>query len=125
MTQVFEFGKCRRHNRGLWRMCALGCALAITWAIATALLDISPLKAVVAGTAATRRDGTQLHGQRNTLARHVNLHYLHLDNVTGLDYLTGIGDKLVAELAHMHQPVLVHTQVNKGTEGGHVADRAF
>jgi hypothetical protein len=33
--------------------------------------------------------------------------------------------KLVGQLADMHQPVLVHPDIDKGAEGRDVGDRAF
>jgi len=76
-----------------------------TWA----LLCGGALKTVVTGAPAAFGRCAELHGQRNTFARHIDLHHLHLDDVTGFDHLTCVVDKLVRELTHMHQAVLVHS----------------
>ena len=91
------------------------------------------LEAVVARAAAlpcaasrrTRWRIAQLHRQADALARHIHLHHLDLDDVAGLDDFARVVDELVRQLAHMHQAVLVHAQVDEGAELGHVAHRAL
>ena len=85
----------------------------------------APSKRFSRGPFAARRGRAELHGQADALAHRVDLQHLHLDDVAGLHHLAGIVDELVRQLAHVHQAVLVHAQVDEGAEGGDVAHRAF
>ena len=80
---------------------------------------------ILPGAARSCRCGTQLHAQGNALARYIDFQHLHFHNVTGLDDLARIGDELVAQLADVHQSVLMNTEVDEGTKRGHIADRAL
>ena len=67
----------------------------------------------------------EFHRQANAFAGHVHLGHAHFDDVAGFDHLARIGHKLVAQLADVYQPVLVHAQVDERAECGHVAHGAF
>jgi hypothetical protein len=59
------------------------------------------------------------------LRLHVDLGDADLDHVAGLDHLVRVLDEAVGELGHMHEAVLMHTDVDEGAEGGDVRHRAL
>src|SRR6185312_5042423 len=114
-AQPLQPGKGGGHRSGLRRRCAVR------------RLPAAPrsFKPVVARPILARRGVTQLHRQADAPAFDVHLHDLDLHDVAGLRDLARVADELVRELAHVHQPILVHAQVHEGAERGHVAHRAL
>ena len=76
--------------------------------------------AAAAALAALGRAALLAHGQANALARDVNLGHPHPHHIAGFHHLMRILDETVGELADMHQPVLMHADVDKGAEFGDV-----
>src|SRR5699024_2910416 len=87
----------------------------------------TPARIVAGSLAAAAFAGhvVQPHGQGDALTREVHVHHLHLDDVAGLDHVTRVLDELVRHRRHVYQPVLVHTDIDEGAEGGDVADASF
>src|SRR5690606_24717003 len=75
-------------------------------------------------TAATGTAGliAHAHGQADALARYVHLQHPDLDDIPGLDHIPRVLDEGLAEHGNMHQTILVHADIDEGTEVGHVAD---
>ena len=108
-----QLGKGTGHGRA--RTGSGGCGVAA----ATATLSVvspCPFKLVVSGAIAARRCCVEFHGQADAFAGHIHLKHFHLDDVAGLDHLARVVDELVAQLADVDQPVLVHAQIDKGAE---------
>ena len=83
------------------------------------------LKPVVAWRIPPRRGRPKLHRQRNAFSGHIHLHHLNFNDIARLHHLARIGHKLVAELAHVHQAILMHAQIDERAKGRHVTDRAL
>src|SRR5690606_18121453 len=64
-------------------------------------------------------------GQRDALACDIYLQHLHLDDVAGLHHFARILHVAVRQRRDVHQSILVHADVDEGTERGDVADHAF
>ncbi len=67
----------------------------------------------------------EAHRERDALACRIDLEHFDLDDVTGLDHLARITDEAPTERRYVHQSVLVHADVDEGTEVGHVADHTL
>ena len=65
------------------------------------------------------------HGQRDALALQVDFQHLDLDDLPGLDDRVRVLDEGVGQRRDVHQAVLMHADVDEGTEGGDVGDDAF
>ena len=59
------------------------------------------------------------------LLRDVHLLDAHLDDVAGLHHLARVLDEAVGQLGDVHEPVLVHADVDEGAERRDVGDDAF
>ena len=56
------------------------------------------------------------HGQRNTLTLQIDIDHLHLDHLPRFDHLVRIFDKFIGQRGHVHEPVLMHTDIDEGAE---------
>ncbi|MCY1434588.1 hypothetical protein D9M71_506520 [compost metagenome] len=65
------------------------------------------------------------HRQADAFARDVDFHDLDLDHVASLDCFTRVLDELLRQRRDVHQAVLVHADVDEGTEVGDVGHHAF
>src|SRR5688572_16930500 len=61
-----------------------------------------------------------LHGQTNSLARNVNFNHRNFNLLLDRYNFFWVFYKLVREVADMHQPVLMDTNIDKGTESRHI-----
>jgi hypothetical protein len=64
----------------------------------------------------------ELHRQADAPPFEVHLEHAHLDDLAGLHDLARIGDEAIAELADVHEAVLMHADVQERTEVGDVRD---
>src|SRR5690242_6529543 len=103
----------------------LGCAAPRTRAAAVARAATGI--AAGARTAAARlpRFVVQAHAEADALARKVHLHHLDLDDVAGLHRVARVLHEAVRQRRDRRQAVLVHADVDEGTECGDVDDAAF
>src|SRR5436305_9961285 len=65
------------------------------------------------------------HRQSNTFALQINLYYLYLHERTNGDYLMRIFHKLIRQGRDMHQTVLMHADIDKGSKVSDVGHNAF
>ncbi len=65
------------------------------------------------------------HRQRDPLALEIDLQHPDLDHVARLDDLGRVLDEAVGQLGDVHQPVLVHADIDERAEGGDVGDDAL
>ena len=59
------------------------------------------------------------------MATEVDFEHLDLEMLMEVDHLVGIVDTAVGHLTDMHQAILMHTYVDKGTEGRDIGDNAW
>ena len=64
-------------------------------------------------------------GQGDALARQIDFHDPHFDNLTRLDHVVRIVDETVSQRRDMNQAVLMHADVDERAEGGDVGHHAF
>ena len=64
------------------------------------------------------------HREGDPLAREIHFLNRDLNALADFNDIGGIFDKLIRELADVDEPVLVHADVHKGSEGGDVGDDA-
>ena len=67
----------------------------------------------------------EAHGQRDALALHVDFQHLHLDDLPGLHDLVRVLDELRRHRRHVHEPVLMHADVDERAECRDVGHDAF
>src|SRR5262245_6194896 len=70
-------------------------------------------------------DGARLHRQSDALPPDIDVLYAHPDDVARLNNLARIFHEAVRELRDMHEPVLVHADVDERAERRDVRYDAF
>ncbi len=63
---------------------------------------------------------SELHGERDTVATTVDLQHLDAHVLMELYHFVGIFDKSVGQLGDVDEPILMDTDVDKGTKVGNV-----
>src|SRR5690606_40742845 len=117
------FGGC---GSGAWGGAAAAAGGAAAVVAATATVAARAIIAARIRPRIPRRRGVvQAPGQRDALARHVDLQHLHLDDVAGLHHLARVLHVAVRQRGDVDQAVLVHADVDEGAEGGDVRHHAF
>ncbi|KCB33957.1 hypothetical protein L543_2294 [Bordetella hinzii L60] len=81
---------------------------------------------VARGRGAARFGGIiKTHGERYALALHVDLQHLDRHGLAYAHDVARILDEFLGQRGDVHQAILVHADVDKGAEVGHVGDHAF
>ena len=84
------------------------------------------LEAVVAAAGFAFACGrVELHGEADAFTAHVYFQHFDFDDLPSFNDFACVFHKLVCQLAHVYQPVLVYAQIHKRAKGGYVADCAF
>ncbi len=65
------------------------------------------------------------HGQADAFAGDIHLGHANPDDIPDLHNLVRVLHETVGKLADMHQPVLMHADIDKSPEGRDIGDRAF
>ena len=95
-------------------------------AIVAALRKAVAIVVVAATTAGTAfHVWYALHAEGDAIAHEIDFGNGDLHFLSDLDHFAGVSDKLIAELADVDEPVLVHSDIDEGAEGCDVGDYAW
>src|SRR5215470_14268872 len=108
---------------GASTIAAVDPAVATVAAVAAVTTAVGRL--ALAGPGAGAGFVVQAEGERNPFAGDVGVEHLDPDDVAGLDDLARILDERAGHGRDVHEPVLVHADVDEGAERGDVGDDAF
>src|SRR5690606_17591947 len=70
-------------------------------------------------------DRARFHGERDALALDIHILDPHLYDIAGLHHLARVLDEAIRQLGDVHQPVLMHADIDEGAERSDVGDDPF